>query len=511
MQRRGERKILSILSTAMFGLFLTVVVLLTVYALAACTVNPETFKRANLIVQFDDHQTAIRTVHFTTPISGLQALESSGLNVVTAKFDWGTAVCSIESVGCPVDNCFCNKEEFWNYDYWDGHAWQGYPVGASASIISRTGTVEGWRWGKSGSAILPPPRVEAAQDALNWLQARQVITDGGYGNSMGAAVETMLAVGSNRISGDDWRRQPNSPSLLGYLLDHGSQYSHMGVAEAGKLAVALGGAGGCWPAGAVAPSDYYSPTLHAISDQAGFLSWAILGTLTLTDHVPSDSVQLLLNLAQPQGGWEWSPGWGRDTNTTAVAIQALRAAGEPVTSTVIVSGVAFLKSAQNPDGGFPYDPLSQSRHASDSDSTAYVVQGLVAAGEDPVSARWTISGSNPISYLLGMKQDDGSFAWQKGQGANQTATQQSIPALLGRAYPLQTGTLHSCAVASGSVSATDGGQINIPVAGRTVTVGVKLHSQTKTLTTESNHFSLSGIAVNARKAVYMPRVKAAQP
>jgi prenyltransferase beta subunit len=155
--------------------------------------------------------------------------------------------------------------------------------------------------------------------------------------------------------------------------------------------------------------------------------------------VPVAGVQSLIHAALPNGGWEWSPGWNGDTNTTALAIQALVAAGEPVSSTAIISGLAFLKSAQNGDGGFAYDPVSPFGRDSDANSTAYVAQALAAAGEDPTGPAWTISDANPIGYLLNLQLADGSFEWQKGAGVNELSTQQAVSALLRAPYPVRVG------------------------------------------------------------------------
>ena len=53
-------------------------------------------------------------------------------------------------------------------------------------------------------------------------------------------------------------------------------------------------------------------------------------------------------------------------------------------------------------------------------------------------------GATPFDYLLSMQLADGSFEWQPGAGANLMATQQAIPALLGRAHPLTHHTLEAC-------------------------------------------------------------------
>lgn len=108
----------------------------------------------------------------------------------------------------------------------------------------------------------------------------------------------------------------------------------------------------------------------------------------------------------------------------------------------MISALAFLDGAQNADGGFPYAPGPEA--PSDANSTGYVVQALIAAGEDPLGARWTVSGATPIDYLLTLQLPDGSFEWQPGTGANQLATQQVIPALLGRAHPALSAPLQVC-------------------------------------------------------------------
>ncbi|MCL4863122.1 MAG: hypothetical protein KJZ93_27200, partial [Caldilineaceae bacterium] len=118
------------------------------------------------------------------------------------------------------------------------------------------------------------------------------------------------------------------------------------------------------------------------------------------------------------------------------------AAGEPISYATVVDALAYLDSAPNEDGGFPYAPGPDA--PSDANSTAYVVQALIAAGEDPLGARWTVSATTPISYLLTLQLPNGSFEWQPGAGANQLATQQVIPALLGRAHPALSAPLQAC-------------------------------------------------------------------
>ncbi len=114
-------------------------------------------------------------------------------------------------------------------------------------------------------------------------------------------------------------------------------------------------------------------------------------------------------------------------------LQALIAASVPHTDTVILKALDYLDAAQNDDGGFPDAPAANNSDTSNADSTAFAVQGLLAAGEDPLAARWRPIATNPISYLLGLQQADGAFTF--GGQPSQLATQQVIPALAGRPFP----------------------------------------------------------------------------
>jgi len=414
----------------LLGASLTALLLVLMLAQSAPAAGAATPNQATLIIQFDAEAQMVRTVDFNAPISGLKALELSSVEFITQSFSFGDAVCSIAGVGCPAEDCFCSSN-YWSYWYWDGADWQSYPIGAASSVISQTGAIEGWRWGEFGATLLPITATVQAQRALEWLAPRQTIT-GDFGG-VGVTVETVLALGANRQRNEHANR---------YLAATGAAYTRSSAAAAGKLAVVLAGADACLPAGALTPAGYYSPTLGAYSAQSGVNAWAILGSAAIGEPVVPAAVAALHANIQPAGGWEWAPGWGVDTNATALALQALVATGEPITSSAVISGLAYLASVQNADGGFPY--AGGDGAVSDVNSTAYVVQALIAAGEEPRAPRWTASGGNPFDYLATMQLGDGSFEWQAGTGANLLATQQAIPALLGRPFPVQRQPLAGC-------------------------------------------------------------------
>ncbi|MCC6455945.1 MAG: hypothetical protein IT328_13415 [Caldilineaceae bacterium] len=439
----GTRWLKRIGSSAAFASLLLAALWLTLPNQAAPHANAQTTNEATVIVQFDGQARVVRGVEFTTPISGLTALQWSGLRVVYSDTSFGPAVCAIEGVGCPATDCFCNNDKYWGYSYWDGASWQSYAVGAGTSVISQSGSIEGWRWGSFGDPVVEVSPTLAADAALTWLHGRQVSTDGGFGGA-GASVEAMLALGANHESAAERRPASTSPSLASYFTLNGAAYTQAAAGAAGKSAVAISAADVCLPTGALTPQAYYSPTLSAYTEQVGPNSWAILGAIAVSESVPSDVIATLRDNALVEGGWEWAPGWGADTNSTALAIQALVAAGEPVSASSIISGLGFLASAQNEDGGFAYAPGPAA--TSDANSTAYVVQALITAGQDPSGSSWTISNTNPISYLLALQLPDGSFEWQAGTGSSQLATTQVIPALLGQAYPVRQQEIAACPV-----------------------------------------------------------------
>ncbi|MEZ4497837.1 MAG: hypothetical protein R2845_13905 [Thermomicrobiales bacterium] len=76
-----------------------------------------------------------------------------------------------------------------------------------------------------------------------------------------------------------------------------------------------------------------------------------------------------------------------DSNTTAIAIQAPIAAGVDPSDESIQAGLAYLETVIDPEqGGFAYD--ANSGLIADANSTAVVIQALIAAGEDPASDEW---------------------------------------------------------------------------------------------------------------------------
>lgn len=123
-----------------------------------------------------------------------------------------------------------------------------------------------------------------------------------------------------------------------------------------------------------------------------------------------------------------------DTNATAVAVQALVEINQRREDAN--NGADWLKSVQNEDGGWGYNPGSPS----DANSTSIVIGALARTGV-PVNELTTKNGSTPYTALQSLaiacgEKDGGAFAYQPGKKgeltANMDATAASVLGLMGK-------------------------------------------------------------------------------
>lgn len=133
---------------------------------------------------------------------------------------------------------------------------------------------------------------------------------------------------------------------------------------------------------------------------------------------------------------------GPDTNSTALAVQGLVAAG----GTFPVDPTAFLASSQNSDGGFGY--IGAASQSPDPDSTAEVIQALVALGQLD-NAEFTQPGSlTPLTALASFqlrcsvpRAQRGAYVFPGDPGPDLLATLQAVPGAAEVAFPLDHRTL----------------------------------------------------------------------
>ena len=404
----------------------------------ATAVETETpTNHVTVIVQFGDGRLITRRVIFADDtISGLDALLGTGLDVVTGY--GGAAVCRIEDEGCPADNCFCSSS-FWSLWLLEDGRWESATTGANEVQLD-DGDVSGWHWGDFSPPIdLTPPQM-AAYSALDWL-SRQQGADGGFGyagpageSDPGPTLDAILAGAAANADPASWRNEAGL-SPLDYLASQVVTYTAQSAAAAGKMALGI-------TAADVDPWDFTGHDLIArvesyyepATGQYGSSNWdqalSILALRAAGETVPVTATLQLKSTQSAEGGWAFSPAFDVEVDSTALVLQALIAAGEPLTSTTVLSATNYLHSVQTNDGGFP--GFTGDTSAS---STSFGVQGLIAVGQNPLSTTWTVSDATPIDALLALQSPEGGFAGFFGPSDLQS-TAQAIPALVGRHIPL---------------------------------------------------------------------------
>ncbi|MEP7214834.1 MAG: prenyltransferase/squalene oxidase repeat-containing protein [Anaerolineaceae bacterium] len=275
----------------------------------------------------------------------------------------------------------------------------------------------------AASAAIPEPK--AATKGAEFLFAIQD-ANGGYGaSSAGQALDSIFAV---RSAGFD----PNKDVLLGGKSP--ADYLKANAAAAAKPAAAGKAALGAKALGldpkAVNGTNLIANINAGLDAATGKYaaddfsqSIAILGLACTGNAVAPNAASALKATQVSDGGWGF--GGSSDADTTAIVIQALLASGTPKSDAAVTKAITYLKTSIQPDGGWGYAPVP-----SNASSTAFALQALIAAGEDVNIPQYIRPGPSPVSFLLSQQNADGSFI-----GFDATfATNQAVPALAGRTF-----------------------------------------------------------------------------
>lgn len=274
------------------------------------------------------------------------------------------------------------------------------------------------------AAVDAAPRDDAALRGAEFIRTTQQ-PDGGFGGfGPGQSLDAILAIRSAGIDPNTFVAAGKSPA--DFVAAHASELT-ASPALAGKAALAVRALGldprnvaGVDFIAAIAAG--YDAATGTYANDAFSQSLAMLGTTCGGGgFVPASAVLALRDMQLGDGGWGF--GGAADPDTTGLALQALAAAGVPASDPAVINAVAYLRGAQGNDGGWGFDP-----DASNANSTALAIQGLLAAGEDVESDVYAKGGVTPLAFLLSIQQADGSFP-----GFDPAfATNQAVPAVAGK-------------------------------------------------------------------------------
>lgn len=265
--------------------------------------------------------------------------------------------------------------------------------------------------------------------ALKWMTTLQN-ADGGFTNGFqpesdfGTTADTIFAI--NSADGDLTEFVKEGKSPLDYVTDQVTQGKVTKAGVLGKLLLALAYTDAT-PA-SFGTHDLITETTEALKtledgSDLYSLSLGVLGLRAVGAEVPDTTIKALLDARGTDGGWGFSKGTPSDTNTASFALQALIAADAEFDA---APTLAYFKSVQSKDSGWAYQAPASGEAVSDANSTAAVVQALIAAGED--LSTW----GSPEKTLASFQQADGSFTYQLSQPAPSfLATVQALPVLCG--------------------------------------------------------------------------------
>jgi len=323
-----------------------------------------------------------------------------------------------------------------------------------------------------------PTTAQRAQQGAQWL-ADQITRNGGVLQNFGKPdpVDTAYAVIGIRAAGVD---KPASDEAVGALktrlgadLQTGGHASPGALAEYIMAAVADGqdprhfggsGAPNNLVARLLATARTSGPDkgLFGLSDptfDGAFRQGLALEALKAVNVAASDArvsaaISWLITQQCANGMWEAyrahpasacpaaNPATftGPDTNDTSQAVQGLAVWGKFPHAASVLSA---LKHSQSHDGGFPL--VAAKNQASDPDSTALVIQTLLAEHSAPTSAMWKKGSNTPYtalaSFQLGCTSPNfGAFMFPPSSEANVFATVQSVPAMAGKTFPVASST-----------------------------------------------------------------------
>ena len=257
-----------------------------------------------------------------------------------------------------------------------------------------------------------------AQRALQWLQCTQQQANGQIGSGGNPIARSSEVALSLAAAGQDASAMRNgTTSLADYLKTATSS----DVGTNGELLMARASQPNAGLAATVAVQLQASKSTSG--ETAGEYgsdifsdALAILGLRAADQAVGDDAVAFLERKQNATDhGWSFDNAgqFGSDSNTTALVLQALIAAGVPTSNLHVTNGFQFLAS-QFVGGGFvsqgdPTKPASDASNIPDANSDELAVEAIVAGGLRP-DEHWASRLQAAENDLIGLQKSGGADA-----------------------------------------------------------------------------------------------------
>lgn len=176
------------------------------------------------------------------------------------------------------------------------------------------------------------------------------------------------------------------------------------------------------------PRDFISPIVDKYDgtqmDEPGLVNDDAFGIIVLMNAGYTKDDEIIKDLAAYVVSKQKSDGsWTGGVDVSGAYIQALKLVSSlPNVSSAINQAETYMRSQQNPDGGFG--------SPSDAFATSWALQGIEALGASPDS--WKKRDNSPLTYLINHQDEDGGMEIGKDSYDDRAwATAYAIPAAKG--------------------------------------------------------------------------------
>jgi energy-coupling factor transport system substrate-specific component len=283
------------------------------------------------------------------------------------------------------------------------------------------------------SGLIAPAPARAAATPAGYLLGAQN-SDGGFGSAPGAGSTELFsgwaALGLAASGHNPLDVRHGGASALAYIGSGGASFADTGSLERTILVADAAGVSPRSFAGRdlVAALEHVIRRDGSVAQQVNWTAFAVLALRSAGAPVPARTLSWLTAQQDRDGGFNFvSRGAESDIDDTGAALQALGGR-----SADTARAVAFLRRHQDRDGGFP----SQIGGESNAQSTAWAVQGLLAAGVNPATLHRAGAGS-PLQFLSSLIAGDGHVRYSRSSDQTPVwVTAQALLALRERPFPI---------------------------------------------------------------------------
>jgi energy-coupling factor transport system substrate-specific component len=287
------------------------------------------------------------------------------------------------------------------------------------------------------AAVFTPTAHASAEEAasvgraIQWLESQQR-PSGGFaadsGREPGAEITSwaMLALAAAGRNPLDVTKDGKTP--VDFLRSHSDEIKDAGDVARTILALEAAGADPRQFAG----ENLVARLLAQRRQNGSYQGWPATSAYAVlalraagANGATAATVDWLRKVQGKDGGWGNEPGDPGTPEVTGAALQVLTPGSDASDR-----ALGYLRDAKRPNGGFaPGNNL-----AANAQATAWVSQGLLAAGKDPASFG---AGQSSLAYLRELQADDGHFLQSPGQEASPVwVTADAIVPLAGAYLPV---------------------------------------------------------------------------